>query len=268
MYHNKFTDINHTPGVVQFVYVPESGLFRSIDANDIFPISISGNLSQVSGSEVVVDNPYYNTIGFHIKPPSGATVQFQGSFDGVNFSPITLRQIGADGYCQCTEAEEDYLGSIAALKSIKFKTTVSGFNAGSYAGRMVKEVSTLEGMEHSAPPHKFGHELWHTGFAFTNQTGINLEIYTPPSGYSFVITYLTFGAYSTAGSDITFHEDGLGVDKWVFSTYIKSNLNDSKYIDTNLTSPYVASAPNVPLNLDLSAETTIRGVLHGFNVKS
>lgn len=161
---------------------------RKVNANnfDDFDIVIPFALSSI----VEVSNVEgYNSIGFHLKPPTGGKVVFEGSFDGINFTPITVRELSSNGYVQASSIEEDYIGSVSALRSIRLKVVTAGTANGAIAGRITDNVSTIEGIEQGSAPHNFGYEIKKVSFEFLiPQT--NAIILTPTSGKRWVITDL------------------------------------------------------------------------------
>ena len=122
----------------------------------------SGYISPISGSTLVFENSGYNTIGFDISNVTSGQIQFEGSFNGVDFTPITFRQIGNDGYTQFFSGNsmEDYIGSVSSIKKIRFEVISAGYSSGYIAGRLSRTNSVLEGIEHVSPPHKFGNSLF------------------------------------------------------------------------------------------------------------
>jgi hypothetical protein len=251
----------------------ENGQFRPVTPNDFGGSwhDFSGQLLPASGSEYVIDNSGYSTIGLHIHTPSGTNVGFYGSFNGSDYDNITLRQLGDDGYTQTAENNDscqDFIGSVSALRKIKFIVDRSGSATGCVAGRLIKQVSTLEGIEHNAPPHKFGNTPFHKGIYLNNTTGSGMLIYQPPTGYKFVITDLQLSVSSDGGL-ITFYEDGNANDRdsWVFAAYVKATLGNTEVHSRNFSTPYVANTINNGLYYTVTADSTIRGVIHGYYTK-
>lgn len=158
---------------------------------DFLEFGSANNIPFALNSEIIFDVSRYSSVGFHLIPPAGGKIQFEGSFDGTNYTPITIREIGSNGYTQTTSITEDYLGSVSCLKTIKFKVIVAGASNGTVIGKFNKVVSTLEGIEHSSAPHLFGFEIKYTSFDFT-QAQLNTSILTPTPGTRFVLTDIIF----------------------------------------------------------------------------
>lgn len=228
----------------------------------------SGVLTGTLGATYILDNSSaHSTIGFHLTIPSGGQVQFEGSYDDSHYSPIQLRELSSNGYIQSSEVSEDYIGSVAALRKIRFNVISGGAADGSVAGRLCKDVSTLEGIENSAPPHRFGNTLFHKGFSLSATTASNTVVYTPPAYSKFVISYISFGASSPLGANIIFHETpdtGVNSNNWVFSTYLKSSATDTQFFNAVINTPFVASGTGTSFCLTVDASTTLRGVVHGY----
>lgn len=236
-------------------------------------VGFSGYLSNEVGSEVEVHNPGASTIGIHCHIPSGAKINFSGSFhSNFHWEDITLRSIEGDGYTNFTTGHSDnkrgesFIGSIAGLDRIKFTITQSGFSDGFVAGNMSKEVGTLEGIENNAPPHKYGHTSWNAGIQFSGAATGNHAIYTPPTDRKFVVTDISLSYFSNAGSYITFYENGNASDEdsWIWTNYAKTNQNNPLNQSMGYVSPYVATGLNNSLNLATTDECTIRGTIHGY----
>lgn len=259
----------HTPFSVPAVL--SSGTYRPLNSNDFNGAfyDFSGCLGTASGQEVVLDNfGNFSTIGFHIPATSGLSVGFYGSFDDINYETITFRQIGGDGYTQIDlydGSANSHIGSISALRKIKFVNLYGSSQSGCVMGRMTTNVSTLEGIEHGNPPHKYGNTPFHKGIYLNNTTGSGISIVTPPTGFKFIITDIGL-SISSAGAYVTLYEDDNAADpdKWVFSAYVKANLADTQVYNLNLSTPFVSSQVNWPLKLHVSDTTTVRGVVHGY----
>jgi len=229
----------------------------------------SNNIPTGSGQYLEINNPNCSSIGFHINPPNNGWVQFKGSFDGVNYSDITFRQIGDDGYAQETNEVADYIGSINGLRSIRFSNYTGSNTTGTVVGTFSTTVSTLEGIENGPAPHKFGNLLFHKGINVSGLAFNNSGIYFPQDRHKFAVTNINMGISSQQGAYITFHE-GSGTqddaNHWVFSTYIKASTTDTQLITLNLSTPFVSNNFNSGLFLTVTGPTTIRGVLHGYQV--
>ena len=257
--------------------IAPSGAWTAVSIAEIRQSSVttvfghSGNLSPVSGSYLEIENSGFSTIAFHITPPNNGWTQYQGSFDNVNFSPITFRQVGNDGYTQESAVSEDYIGSIVGCSKIRFVNMTGALVSGTVMGTLSKQLSIIEGIEHSSPPHKFGNTLFHIGFSITGGSVNNSGLYFPTARHKFVITYLNMSASSQNGSYITFHE-GSGTqdnpEKWVLSTYMKGAANDTQNINGNFTTPYVADGITSGLYLTTTANALVRGVIHGYEAEN
>lgn len=142
-----------------------------------------------------------------------------------------------------------------------------GSTAGTVIGTLSSYPAIIEGMEHGPAPHKIGHELFHKGFSYNGAAFSNSGLYTSPENHKFVVTYLSMGVSSTAGSNITFHE-GSGTstqpDRWLFTTYVKVANNDTQTVNANLGTPFVATDKNSSLCLSSDGTASIRGVVHGY----
>lgn len=257
----------------------QSGTFKPLKNTYLnAPYDFSGDLSNTIGSSYTISNPAHSTIGLHIDGPTGMTFGFFGSFDGANYAPITFRQIGDDGYTQVTTTgadiavNHDYIGSVAGLRNIRFTTLTTGIQgslSGFVAGRLSINPSVLEGIEHSSPPHKFGNPLFHKGFTATDTTISHSGIVQGITDKRIVITFISFGAISTAGANVTIYEGSgdsyaLNPDNWAFSTYVKTSNTQTEFFNMSLPTPFICSEKNTPISIVSDADVTLRGVIHGY----
>lgn len=117
----------------------------------------SGNIAAAQGSAVTfVNTGGYNTITFNLTVPTGATIEFQSSFDGgTTYTRCTLRGTSSDSYTQRTSTSGPFIGSIAGMSHFKIVVVIAGSGGtGTVIGQASKEVSTLEGQE-NPPPSDF-----------------------------------------------------------------------------------------------------------------
>lgn len=162
------------------------------------------NIPKELGSEIIIPVSRYNSIGFSLVVPTGGEVQFLGSFDGSLFNPITLRSTGSDGWTKVSFSNDDFIGSVASMRLFKIKVIIAGSANGTIGGKLNKQVCTIEGIEHSNPPHNIGHEILRKSFEFiVAQT--NTPILTPPTGYKWVITDILFS--SDGNNEITIFDE-------------------------------------------------------------
>lgn len=107
-----------------------------------------GNLLPALNSEMVYINQYgMSTISFHLTIPTDATVVFEGSLDGINYTDIKLRSMDTNEYSNSATASSPFIGSISSLRSFRVRVSVAGSVAGSVIGRVSEQMSTLEGVE-------------------------------------------------------------------------------------------------------------------------
>ncbi len=271
-----YTTINqlaHSEGEVMYVNDSLSGILRVPDVVKDFGgsafVDFSGDLGSGLNSTLTFNNNCgHSSVGFHARELNGGEIQFQGSYDGLNYSAIQMRELSSNGYTQSTDHQEDFLGSISCLRDLRFKRTVASSLATPIVGRMSKDAATLEGIENMSPPHRFGNALFHKGFNLNSMTTGNMSIYAPPIGNKFVLTYISFGLLSTAGANVIFHESsdtGVNPNNWVFSTYAKTSANETAFFNIALSTPFVASGTNNHLYFTTDASVTMRGVIHGYN---
>lgn len=108
----------------------------------------AGNLSAALNSEVVYTNQYgMSTISFHLTIPTGATVVFEGSLDGLTYTDIKLRSMDSNEYSNNATVSAPFIGSISSLRLFRVRVSIAGSAAGSVIGRASDQMSTLEGVE-------------------------------------------------------------------------------------------------------------------------
>lgn len=108
----------------------------------------AGNLAAALNSEVVYINQYgMSTISFHLLIPTGATVVFEGSVDGINYTNVKMRSMDTDEYSSQATESSPFIGSISSLRLFRVRVSVAGSAAGSVIGRASEQMSTLEGVE-------------------------------------------------------------------------------------------------------------------------
>jgi len=135
-----------------------------------------GNIGKEADDAVIcVNNAVFNTISFHIEPPLGGSVGFEESIDGESWENFSLRSTTNDIFKQSVDIEEHFKGSIAGSRLIRFRTLTAGSAPGTIIGQFSPFVSTLEGIEFNAPPHRFGFLPESQDFSFTtSQTATTL----------------------------------------------------------------------------------------------
>jgi len=114
--------------------------------------TISNSLSYTLNSTVDFTNLGYSTVAFTLIVPTGGETTFQGSYDGVTYIDIILRNVSTDQYITTTTINGSFIGSISGLQTFRIKTTIVGTGSvGNISGTMSPQVSTLKGIEHSSP---------------------------------------------------------------------------------------------------------------------
>lgn len=222
----------------------------------------SSALSQTFGATYDVNVDGYNGIGFHVVPPTGGQIDFEGSYDGINWTAITLREIGADGYTQRTSVAEDFIGSIACLTKIRFRTSVGGSSPGSVGGRMTVPSNTLEGVEHGNPPHLIGYPCV-VKAVFCSGSSYNLPVWVPATGKRAVVTDVMLTVDSTAV--VTLSDGAVSLNDWIIYSSVKVTAGDSKIIAQNFRTPHVTHQSGGTVYITQTAGS-VTGVLHGYEI--
>lgn len=227
-------------------------------------------ISKDINTYVDITNPGFNSIGFHLAIPTGGRVQFQGSFDGTNFTPITLRQIGADGFSSAPYVSEDYIGSISALRIIRIKTIKAGSVDGSIAGRLCAAVNTIEGIEHGNPPHNIGNPPIRFGLDRTGEIS-DVVLYTPTlevpgQSKKFAITGY---ACSIAGTGtIRIFDETNSANNWILAFDVKSGITEGTPFNHVFNPPFISSAAGNKVKITITGSAVIKGVMNGYEIES
>lgn len=168
----------------------------------------AGNLSEDLNSTFEINNSLgYNTIGFYCTPPTGGVITFEATYDGINWEPTSVRGITSDTITSTIDTAGNFIGSIAANRSIRLRTSTAGSGVGTAMGCLHRDVSVIETIEFGYPPHKVGFATVRHHDAFSSaQTDFSL--WTPPSGKAIVLTDLFVFAYGSTDGNLTiFMED-------------------------------------------------------------
>ncbi len=263
-----------TEGVVKVqaihpIYQGDSSLLKTGETNR-FPVQdkvfddFSGTIGKDIDDTYVLTNPTgFSTIGFHLTIPVGAQVNFEGSFDEINWTSITFREIGGDGFRSHAHIDEDFIGSISALRAIRFRTTIAGSVDGSVVGRLAHPVSTIEGIEHGNPPHNIGVAIIRFGVnisgAVTDQV-----LYTPPATIHTMRFVVTGYALSTSGTGtIRIFDETNSSDNWIFAGDVKSN-DQSVFSNHLFDPPFVSGALGNSVKVTTTDTAVVQGVMNGY----
>lgn len=142
-------------------------------------IGALNNIGSGINSYFEYENEYgFNNISVHVAPPSGGTIEFLGTFDGRNWFDCLLRGTSNNGYIKECSYPNDYVGSIAGMRKIKFNVSSAGTTSGTIEGTVQAEVSTLEGVE-NGPPSDFELNLAEgriAGHSIVNKAGRNPDV--------------------------------------------------------------------------------------------
>jgi hypothetical protein len=174
----------------------------------------ASNLAAAFNSAVTLTNTNgYNSICFNLTIPTGATVTFESTADGTNWTACTLRQKGGDNYITSTTTSGEVIGSISGARSFRVRVSSAGSAAGSVIGRVTRDVSTLEGIE-NGPPSEFYYDvsrgkiggvegLTRFGRNPDVDTGSKETIWGYGGSYTFTTSAQTYYISSSSASDTT-----------------------------------------------------------------
>lgn len=160
-----------------------SGVVGNIASNAVYQdtFGANNNLGATINSEFVYVNRLgMNSIALNLTIPSGATVVFEGSFNGETYNSVILRRVANDGYVNSTTVSDVYIGSISGMRKFRVRVSVAGSSAGTVIGNANSGVNTLEGIE-NGPPNDFELNLAESKVAYhtlVNKFGRNTDIDT------------------------------------------------------------------------------------------
>ncbi len=224
----------------------------------------SNNLGENLNDAVAFENKGgFSTIGFHLVPPVGGTVAFEASFDEVNWELITLRGINSDVIAQTADTEDDFIGSIAAGRSFRVRTSVAGSAAGTVIGRAQRDAAIIETIEFGPPPDKIGYATVHKDASYTTaQT--NTAFWTPASGKKFVLTDITIVVGGVIDGVLTIFDETNASGSILFKGTIDVSNNKQFTYGHAFRIPHVgASADNV-MKVTTTTAMTVDIVTHGY----
>lgn len=225
-----------------------------------------GNLSPSAGDSFTFSNKAgFSTVGVHVVVPAGGTVQFQASFDGRNWEPITLRGINSDILVQSTSDDGDYIGSIAGSRSFRVAVTAAGSSAGTVVGRCSRDAAAIETIEFGAPPHKIGYNPVHRNRDYTTaQTGAAL--WTPSSGKRFVLTDIVIFASGTTDATLTVFDETDALGNRIFRSFVDVTNNKQFAFSHGFKMPFVSDAADNVLRVTTDADLVFHIGAHGYEI--
>lgn len=228
--------------------------------------SFSTTFSAAFNSTYVLPTNGAASIGLHISPPAGCVVQFEGSWDGVEYSDITLRQMGSDGYGKTCSAHDDWIGSVASFNYFRLRVIQGAAGEVETHGRFSYMLCTLEGVEHGPMPHRFGVETEVRNFSFSAITS-NGTIFAPTNPQRrLAVTDLVF-TVEGATSQITFSDGSLADNQFVFKGRVNPPAGGCIVIPIAFATPHVFSGTNRALRFTQSAGANVDGVIHCYETE-
>lgn len=213
---------------------------------------------------VEISNDFgYNFISFYIDVPLDSVIQFELTFDGVNWDTFSLRSSLEDVFKTNCSMDCALLGSIIGAKAIRFKTIVAGSGVGSVTGVMNRTTATLESIEFGYPPHRFGFTPIHKDASFTT-TQSGTVLWTPDTDKTIVVTDLDIIVGGTADGTITvFNGAGDIEGSRLFKGAVDvSNNKQFSYVKSFKT-PFVGTK-NGTISITTTADMTVDIILHGY----
>lgn len=224
-----------------------------------------GNLGAALNSAVTLDVRGFSTIACHLFIPAGGEVTFEASYDGVNFSAVTLRGMESDVYEKTIALTDDLVGSIIGAKSFRFRTSKAGAAAGYVIGKLIREVATLEGIEFGWPPHRFGFDAVHKDASFTTQQTAT-ALWTPASGKTYYCTEFAVIVGGSTDGIISIFDGTDEAGKRLFRGNIEVATNKQFVFEHTFKTPFKGAAADSVLKVTTSAALTVDILLHGYEV--
>ena len=207
----------------------------------------------------------FSTIAFHCNVPTGGEITFEVTYDNSNWESVSFRSVDLDIYTKTTDNGSDFIGSIAGVRKIRFRTSIAGSASGTIEGQLQRDASVLEGIEFGYPPHRFGFTPVHKDNSFaTAQTGTGL--WTPATGKKFVLTDLTIICGGITDGTVTIFDETNSSGNILFKGAIDISNNKQFFFFFSLRTPYVGSTINNSLKITTSAAIDIDIIMHGYEV--
>jgi hypothetical protein len=224
--------------------------------------NFSGTLSSVLGSTFTIAVTGAATVGFHLEVPHGGTITFEGSWDGLEWNTITMREMGTNGYVTTSAVEhEDYIGSCSSFIYIRFRTSVGGSTDGRVYGRFSRNVSTLEGIEHGNMPHKVGVDVKAQWFHYSS-VATNGTVALPTVDHKKLVVSDLHFTISDASSIVVFSDGSMAQNNLIFRGNLKPTGGASIFVPISFSLPHVFSGTNRPLCFSQTGAATVDGVVH------
>lgn len=245
------------------IYVDDDGRLLINDSRSNFS-NFSNNIGSGLNDIVEINNiESYSTAGFYIQVPSGSNVIFEGTFDSVNWVPIAFRSLNDDTYRQNTAADRNFLGSINALNKFRTRNTSIGSTSGKITGRLSRDQAILEGIEHAQQPHKIGAIIVNKNGDFTTQQ-TNTVLWSPPSGFRFVLTEINLSIGGTTDGSIIIFENNNTTENQILKTYVQVGGSNVQTRDNPFRTPYVSKFNGGQVKVTSSAAITFAVHVRGF----
>ena len=225
--------------------------------------TFSGVLGATAGSVCTLTTNDAASIGVHVLPPTGGEIIFEGSWDGMMWEPVTLRQMGAHGYSTTTREHDMWIGSVATFVYIRFRTSVGGSAPGNIHGRFSPMMCTLEGVEHGPQPHKIGSAVTAKDISVLSTSAA--EVWRPTAGHKLVISDIHF-TVSNAPSTVYISEGSISRRAYIFKGKFKPPNGESVYIPVSFSLPHVFQGTE-SLFVTQSDGAEIEGVVHGYETE-
>lgn len=231
----------------------------------------------------------YGTVVFTISGTFGATVNFEGTEDGVNWTALKATQLGTDVIGVSTTTTGDFEASCAGLKQVRAR--VSGYASGAVtvtangtalaAPERIVDVASIAGNLLAAPADNLALaqamptlQLGQAGTGIyvvervanviknvpgtTITAGTPVSVWTPAAGKKFRILGYHLG--TSVAASVIFKDGTSGAAPEAFRTAIQAANGAPP--SPPLGNGYLSSAANNQLWLDVTAT----GAVHGFVV--
>lgn len=227
--------------------------------------TFSGSILGALGSTYTLPVNGATSIGFKLTRPSNATIIFEGSWDGVNWTDLTLRQMGAHGYSTRTSEDENWIGSVSTFQYFRLRVTTGGTGAGTVVGKFSATMSTLEGIENSNMPHRIGATVTARSFNYSAAVS-NGTIWAPSTvDHRLYVSDIHFTV--DANTTVIFSDGSSAENQTIFSGAFKPSPSTAQFVPISFTLPHVFSNTNRALMLTSTSTANIVGVIHGYEAE-
>jgi hypothetical protein len=234
---------------------------ETVASQTLYQFGNTGNLKpELQESYEIPNAEGYSYLGFYLTIPVGATVQFQSSFDGVNYEPYLLR--GPAGTVSQSTISGTFQGYVAGYRMIRLLVSVAGSTAGSVLGTMSFQANASTN-ENSPIPVEIVDTIGDGGEPANGTDGTDI---VPPTGGVGIRGWLS-GIYQKLSNalSVTFTNTAIEVSNFPDEQAVTGPLTDAELRADPLPVVALVTATSLPLPDNAATQTTLVSVVMALN---